>query len=122
MFSIKVAKPVPLNAPSVDAILVALDVELEFDLPEEVLPEGVLPEEFLPKESLVGEIVVLQKRALISSMRGRLSGYEDANLPALVPYAQGYRDSNDHDYKQKRSKQSPELPSPLQYPLPSKFL
>ena len=114
MFSVKVAKPVPLNAPSVDAILVTLEAELEFDLPEEVLPEGVLPEEFLPKESLVGKVLLLQKRALISSMRGRFSGCEDANLPALVPYAQGYRDSNDHDYKQKRSKPSPELQSPLQ--------
>ena len=43
MFSVKVAKPVPLNAPSVDAILVTLEAELEFNLPEEVLPEGVLP-------------------------------------------------------------------------------
>lgn len=42
MFSVKVAKPVPLNAPSVDAILVALGVEPEPDLPGEVLPGEVL--------------------------------------------------------------------------------
>ena len=40
IFSVKVAKPVPLNAPFVDAILVVLDEELEFDLLEGVLPEG----------------------------------------------------------------------------------
>ena len=51
----------PLNAPSVEAILVALDVELEFDLPGEVLPEGVLPE-----EALLEEDVLLQERELIS--------------------------------------------------------
>lgn len=67
IFSVKVAKPVPLNAPSVDAILVALDVELEFDLPEEVLPGGLLPMEVLPGEALLeevlfGEDVVLQER------------------------------------------------------------
>ena len=45
----------PLNAPSVDATLFTLDVELEFDL-----PEGVLPEEVLPGESLAGEDVVLR--------------------------------------------------------------
>ena len=45
----------PLNAPSVDATLVTLDVELEFDL-----PEGVLPEEVLPGDSLGGEDVVLR--------------------------------------------------------------
>lgn len=117
MFSVKVARPVPLNAPSVDAILVALDVELEFES-----PEGVLPEEFLPKELLVGEGVVLHKRALISSMRGWFSRHENANLPAPVPYTQGYRNSNNHDYKQKRSKQSPELPSSLKYRLLAKLL
>ena len=51
----------PLNAPSVDATLVALDVELEFDLPGGVLPEVVvLPEEVLPGDPLVGEDVVLR--------------------------------------------------------------
>ena len=50
----------PLNAPSVDATLVTLDVELEFDLPEGVLPEGVLPEEVLPGAPLGGEDVVLR--------------------------------------------------------------
>ena len=74
MFSVKVAKPVPLNAPSVDATLVALDVELEFDLPEEVPPEGLLPEALFPGELvpgglLAGEGVVLRWRVLISSMR-----------------------------------------------------
>ncbi len=66
MFSVKVAKPVPLNAPDVDATLVGLEVEVEFDLPEEVLPEGVLPEEVLPGELLEGEDVVLQGRVLVS--------------------------------------------------------
>ena len=65
MFSVNIAKPVPLNAPSVEATLVALDVELEFELPEEVLPEVVLP-----GEALVGEDVGLPDRAPISSMRG----------------------------------------------------
>ena len=65
MFSVKVAKPVPLNAPSVDAILVALGVELEFDLPDEVLPDEVFPE-----EALVGEDVVLHQGALISKICG----------------------------------------------------
>lgn len=70
MFSVKIAKPVPLNAPSVEATLVALDVELEFDLPEEVLLEGLLLEEVLPGEALVGEDVGLPDAAPISSMRG----------------------------------------------------
>lgn len=70
MFSVKTAKPVPLNAPSVEATLVALDVELELELPEEVLPEGVLPEVVLPGEALVGEDVGLPDRAPISSMCG----------------------------------------------------
>ena len=51
----------PLNAPSVDAILVALGVEPELELPNEVVPGEVLPEELL-----VGEDVVLHERALIS--------------------------------------------------------
>ena len=46
----------PLNAPSVDATLVTLDVELEFDL-----PEGVLPEEVLLGDPLAGEDVVLRR-------------------------------------------------------------
>lgn len=61
MFSVKVAKPVPLNAPLVDAILVGLDVEPEFGL-----PNVVLPEEVSPGEVLVGEDEVLDERALIS--------------------------------------------------------
>ena len=60
----------PLNAPSVDATLVALDVELEFDLPEGVLPEGVLPGEELPGESLAGEGILLEEKTSISSIRG----------------------------------------------------
>ena len=69
IFSVKVAKPVPLNAPSVDATLVTLDVELEFDL-----PEGVLPEEVLPGDSLGGEDVVLRgerqsARYVVDSMK-----------------------------------------------------
>lgn len=51
----------PLNAPSVDAILVALGVEPEFELPDEVLPEEVLPEGLLVEEELV-----LQEEALVS--------------------------------------------------------
>lgn len=70
MFSVRIAKPVPLNAPSVEATLVALDVELEFELPEEVLLGGVLLEEVLPGEALVGEDVKLPDGAPISSMRG----------------------------------------------------
>lgn len=85
MFSVKVAKPVPLKAPSVDAILVDFAVEL-------VEPEVVVPEEVLPGEVLVGEDVVL----------------------LFVPHAQRYRNSNHHDYNQKRSKKGPELPPPLQ--------
>lgn len=84
IFSVKVAKPVPLKAPFVDAILVDFAVEL-------VEPEVVVPEEVLPGEVLVGEDVVL-----------------------LVPHAQRYRNSNHHDYNQKRSKKGPELPPPLQ--------
>lgn len=53
----------PLKAPSVDAILVALDVE-----PEVEVPEGVLPE-VLPEEALVGEDVVLDERGLVSCIR-----------------------------------------------------
>ena len=73
IFSVKVAKPVPLNAPSVDATLVTLDVELEFDLPEGVLPEVVLPEEVLPGDPLAGEDVVLRgeresARCVVDSM------------------------------------------------------
>lgn len=98
MFSVKIAKPVPLNAPSVEATLVALDVELEFDLPEEVRPEGVLLEEVLPGEALVGEDVGLPDGAPISSMRGRLTHFKNVDLPALVLYTQGYRDSHDNDY------------------------
>ena len=62
MFSVKVAKPVPLKAPSVDAILVDFAVEL-------VEPEVVVPEEVLPGEVLVGEDVVLRERASISYVR-----------------------------------------------------
>ena len=51
----------PLNAPSVDATLVTLDVELEFDLPEGLLPEEVLPEEVLLGDPLAGEDVVLRR-------------------------------------------------------------
>lgn len=51
----------PLKAPSVDAILVALDVELDFGL-----PDIVLPEEVLPGEVLVGEGVELDERTSIS--------------------------------------------------------
>ena len=60
MFSVKVARPVPLNAPSVDATLVTLEVELEFDLLEGVLLEGVLPEEALPGDPSAEEDVVLR--------------------------------------------------------------
>lgn len=56
----------PLNAPSVDAILVALGVELELDLPDEVLPDDGLPDELLPGGGLVEGDVVLNKGALIS--------------------------------------------------------
>ena len=50
----------PLKAPSVDAILVALDVE-----PEVEVPEGVLPEEVVVAED-VAEYVVLDGKGLIS--------------------------------------------------------
>ena len=71
MFSVKVAKPVPLNAPSVDATLVTLDVELEFDL-----SEGVLSEEVLPGDPPAGEDVVLRAerqsaRCVVDSMNTR---------------------------------------------------
>ena len=63
MFSVKVAKPVPLNAPSVDAILIGLDMEVEFDPPGERLPEAALPEELLPGEPLVGADFVLPEES-----------------------------------------------------------
>lgn len=69
MFSVKVAKPVPLKAPSVDAIRVALDVELEFGLPDVLLPDVVLPEEVFSGGVLVGEDVALDEKAFISYIR-----------------------------------------------------
>ena len=42
MFSVKVANPVPLKAPSVDAILAGLDAEPDFGLPVAVPPELVV--------------------------------------------------------------------------------
>lgn len=76
----------PLNAPSVDAILVAfaLGVEPEFGFPDELLPEEVLPVEVLLGVVLVCEDVVLCNRALISEMRSQTVYYENARLPALV--------------------------------------
>ena len=56
----------PLNAPSVDAILVALGVESELDLLDAVLPGEVLLGEVFPGEVLVGEDGDLFDRALIS--------------------------------------------------------
>ena len=56
MFSVKVANPVPLKAPSVDAILAGLDVEPDFGMPVPVPPELVvdaLPVELLFEEGLV---------------------------------------------------------------------
>lgn len=59
MFSVKVAKPVPLKAPSVDAILLGLGVEPEFGLLVVLFPEEVL--EVLPEEVVVGEELVLHE-------------------------------------------------------------
>ena len=57
MFSVKVANPVPLKAPSVDAILAGLDAEPDFGLPVLLPPELVV--DVLPVELLVGEGLVL---------------------------------------------------------------
>ena len=57
MFSVKVANPVPLKAPSVDAILGGLDAEPDFGFPVLVPPELVV--DVLPEELLVGEELVL---------------------------------------------------------------
>ena len=51
----------PLKAPEVDAILVALGVEPEFGVPDVVLFGEVLPEDVLPGEELVGEDVLLDE-------------------------------------------------------------
>ena len=61
IFSVNVARPVPLNTPSVEATLAALDVEFEFefDLPGEVLPEGLLLGELLPEEPVLDGDVLL---------------------------------------------------------------
>ena len=56
MFSVKVANPVPLKAPSVDAILAGLLAEPDFGLPVPVPPElvvDVLPVELVVEEGLV---------------------------------------------------------------------
>ena len=64
MFSVNVAKPVPLNAPFVDAILIGLVEEVEFDL-----PDGILFGDVLPGASFVeDEDAVLQRRAMVSRM------------------------------------------------------
>ena len=64
IFSVNVARPVPLNTPSVEATLAALEVEFdfEFDVPGEVLPEGLLFGEVLPEEPLLEGDVLLQDR------------------------------------------------------------
>ena len=59
----------PLKAPSVDAIRVAFDAELEFGLPDVVLLDVVLPEELLPGGVVAGEDVVLNEKGLISYIR-----------------------------------------------------
>lgn len=82
----------PLNAPSVDAILVALGVKLEFDLPDEVLPDDGLPDEFVPGAVFVEGDVVLHKGALISQHVGlqeyRFTSYA---VHSMVPQSQSPR-------------------------------
>ena len=64
MFSVKVANPVPLKAPSVDAILAGLDAEPDFGLPVPVPPALVV--DLLPVELFIEEGLVLHDWVLVS--------------------------------------------------------